>query len=55
MSQYDGWLEAKSILGTHGRWACTGFTGVYQIEVDFEEKANSELDKMMSRFVAEME
>jgi type III restriction enzyme len=45
------WVPGVNHLGTYGRWAFVEFTEVYQIEVDFKAKVESEFNKMID-FVA---
>jgi type III restriction enzyme len=47
------WVPGVNHLGTHGRWAFAEFTEVYQIEIDFEKKVESEFNKMIDGVVAE--
>jgi type III restriction enzyme len=42
------WIPGVNHLGTHGRWAFTEFTEVYQIEADFEAKIATEFNKMIN-------
>ena len=41
------WIPGVNHLGTHGRWAFAEFTEVYQIEADFEQKVESEFNRMI--------
>jgi type III restriction enzyme len=41
------WVPGVNHLGSYGRWAFAEFTEVYQIEADFEEKVESEFNKMI--------
>ncbi len=42
------WVPGVNHLGSHGRWAFSEFTEVYQIESDFEAKVKAEFDKMIA-------
>ena len=41
------WIPGVNCLGKYGRWAFAEFGEVYQIEVDFEAKVESEFNKMI--------
>jgi len=41
------WVPGVNNLGNYGRWAFAEFTEVYQIEVDFEAKVESEFNRMI--------
>ncbi len=45
------WVPGVNNLGNYGRWAFAEFTEVYQIESDFEEKVESEFNKMIEGIV----
>ena len=47
------WVPGVNHLETHGRWAFAEFTEVYQIEVDFEAKVESEFNKMIESVAAQ--
>jgi type III restriction enzyme len=42
------WVPGVNHLGTFGRWAFAEFTDVYQIEVDFKAKIESEFNRMIA-------
>jgi len=42
------WVPGVNHLGTYGRWAFAEFTDVYQLEVDFAGKVESEFNKMIA-------
>ena len=42
------WVPGVNNLKKYGRWAFAEFTEVYQIEVDFEAKVESEFNKMIA-------
>jgi type III restriction enzyme len=44
------WVPGVNHLSTHGRWAFSEFTEVYQIEADFKAKVESEFNKMIESF-----
>ncbi len=41
------WVPGVNNLGKYGRWAFAEFTDVYEIETTFEEKVESEFNKMI--------
>ena len=41
------WVPGVNHLGTHGRWAFTEFTEVYQIEADFKGKVEDAFNTMI--------
>ena len=45
------WIPGVNNLGSFGRWAFAEFTDVYQIEDDFANKVQSELNKMIEAAV----
>ncbi len=47
------WVPGVNNLKKYGRWAFAEFTEVYQIEVDFEAKVESEFNKMIDSATAE--
>jgi type III restriction enzyme len=47
------WVPGVNHLGTHGRWAFSEFTEVYQIEADFKAKVESEFNKMIASATAQ--
>ena len=42
-------LPGVNHLGTHGRWAFTEFTEVYQIEADFAKKVEAKFNTMIAK------
>jgi type III restriction enzyme len=42
------WIPGVSNHGTYGRWAFAEFTDVYEIQSDFEERVESEFNKMIA-------
>jgi type III restriction enzyme len=42
------WVPGVNNLGAYGRWAFAEFTEVYQIEAEFQEKVQTEFDKMIN-------
>lgn len=47
------WVPGVNNLGTHGRWAFAEFTGVYQIESDFNAKVGQAFDEMIDAVTAQ--
>ena len=46
------WVPGVNNLGTHGRWAFAEFTDVFQMQIDFAKKVESEFNKMIEAAVA---
>ena len=47
------WVPGVNHIGTYGRWSFSEFTEVYQIESDFKDKIQSELEKMIELATAQ--
>lgn len=47
------WIPGVNNLGTYGRWAFAEFTDVFQMQFDFEEKVESEFNKMINRITSD--
>lgn len=45
------WVPGVNNLGTHGRWAFSEFTAVYQIESDFKAKVDAEFNKLIKGLI----
>ncbi|QPJ61715.1 MAG: DEAD/DEAH box helicase family protein [Candidatus Nitronauta litoralis] len=47
------WVPGVNNNGSYGRWSFAEFTEVYQIESDFEEKVESEFNKMIDSVISQ--
>lgn len=47
------WVPGVNYLGTHGRWAFSEFTEVYQMQHDFAEKVEAEFKTMIDNVLAQ--
>jgi type III restriction enzyme len=47
------WIPGVNNHGTYGRWAFAEFTDVYEIQSDFEERVESEFNKMIEAVTEE--
>ena len=45
------WVPGVNNLGSYGRWAFAEFTEVYQIEMDFKAKVESEFNEMINSYI----
>ncbi len=43
------WVPGVNHLGTHGRWAFAEFTDVWEMELDFAKKVESQFNQMIDR------
>ena len=41
------WVPGVNNLGCYGRWAFAEFTEVFRIQTDFEEKVETEFNRMI--------
>jgi len=46
------WISGVNHLENYGRWAFAELTQVYEIEVDFEKKIASEMNKLIESVIA---
>jgi type III restriction enzyme len=47
------WVPGVNNLNSHGRWAFTELTEVYQIETDFKARVESDFNRMLGSFTSE--
>jgi type III restriction enzyme len=44
------WVPGVNNLNSHGRWAFTELTEVYQIETDFKARVESDINRMINTY-----
>ena len=49
----DYWIPGVNNLGSYGRWAFAEFADVYEMQVDFEAKAEEHFNKLIESVTKE--